>query len=119
MSENEMRPLCNSQCLRSKMRPLYNSQCLSCERALVLDRAVQRRRALEGVVGGISLTSTYKVGQRSRSMPEKEGAERISAFRRSPHPVHGFTIIPYGLLPSLLFASPVATPSATISVEED
>ncbi|GJV79202.1 hypothetical protein Tco_1515072 [Tanacetum coccineum] len=28
MSENEVEPLCNSQCLRSKMRPLYNSQCL-------------------------------------------------------------------------------------------
>ncbi|GKA65007.1 hypothetical protein Tco_0764714 [Tanacetum coccineum] len=82
-----------------------------------------RRRALESTED--IAPSTYKVGQRSRSMPEKEGAERISAFRQPtlvtwtpPFPewsLGSLPVSPSSLVVPSPIASPVATPSATIS----
>ncbi|GKB76177.1 hypothetical protein Tco_0943072 [Tanacetum coccineum] len=109
-----------------------------------------RRRALESTEE--IAPSTYKVGHNSRSVPEQEGVERISAFRQptlvtwvDPEDGRVYTDIPtyappaapvqtppspewsLGSLPvspsSLVVPSPiaslVATPVATISVDED
>ncbi|GKC34837.1 hypothetical protein Tco_1047221 [Tanacetum coccineum] len=109
-----------------------------------------RRREL--VVGEGEVPNTFEVGQSSRSVPENEGAERISAFRQPTlvtwvDPEDGkvytniSTYVPpvapvqtpsspewsSGSLPASPsppvvpspIASPVTTPSATISVDED
>ncbi|GJW30196.1 hypothetical protein Tco_0047071 [Tanacetum coccineum] len=109
-----------------------------------------RRRALESTEE-IS-PSTYEVGQRSRSVPEQEGVERVSAFRQptlvtwvdlkddrvyidipayaplaapvqtppSPEWSSGsFLISPSSPIVPSPIASPVATLTATISVDED
>ncbi|GJU16774.1 hypothetical protein Tco_1144740 [Tanacetum coccineum] len=48
---------------------------------LRLSYGTLRRREL--VVGEGEMPNTFEVGQRSRSVPEHEGAERVSAFRQS------------------------------------
>ncbi|GKC81019.1 hypothetical protein Tco_1136736 [Tanacetum coccineum] len=95
---------------------------------LGLGYRVPRRRALESTKE--IAPNTYEVGKRSRSVPEQEGAEGISAFRQ---PTFVTRIDPeddrwsLGSLPVSLsspvvpspIASPVATPTTTISVDED
>ncbi|GJS74712.1 hypothetical protein Tco_0707553 [Tanacetum coccineum] len=109
-----------------------------------------RRRALESTEE--IAPSMYEVGQSSRSVPEQEGAERISAFRQPtlvtwvdpedgrvytdiltylplaapvqtpPSPEWSLGSLPVSpsspVVPSSI-ASPVATPAAAISVDED
>ncbi|GKA83112.1 hypothetical protein Tco_0789860 [Tanacetum coccineum] len=117
---------------------------------LGLGYGAARRRALESTEE--IAPSTYEVGQSSRSVPEQEGVERISAFRQptlvtwvdpedgrvytdistyvplaalvqtSPSPEWSLSSLPVSLS-SLVFPSPLAsqmaTPTATISVDED
>nr|GEU98682.1 hypothetical protein [Tanacetum cinerariifolium] len=104
---------------------------------LGLGYGAARRRTLESTE---EITpSTYKVGQSSRSMPEQQGADRVSTFR---HPtlttwvdleddrvytdilvylviVWFFLISPSSPIVLSPIASPVATPTATKSVGED
>ncbi|GJT44681.1 hypothetical protein Tco_0953396 [Tanacetum coccineum] len=109
-----------------------------------------RRRALESIEE--IAPSTYEVGQSSRSVPELEGVERISAFRQPtlvtwvdpednrvyanvpayappvapvqapPSPEWSLSSLPvspsFPVVPSPI-VSPVATPTDTISVDED
>ncbi|GKB60012.1 hypothetical protein Tco_0916198, partial [Tanacetum coccineum] len=74
-----------------------------------------RRRALES--NKDIAPSTYEVGQSSMFVPEHEGAERTP-----PSPEWSFGSLPVSpsspLVPSHT-ASPVATPTATISINED
>ncbi|GKF20607.1 hypothetical protein Tco_0069245, partial [Tanacetum coccineum] len=94
---------------------------------LGLGYGVARHRALESTEE--IAPSTYEVGQSSRSVPEQEGVERISAFRQPtlvtwtpPSPEWSLGSLPVSpsspVVPSPI-ASPVATPAATISVDED
>ncbi|GKB38749.1 hypothetical protein Tco_0883691, partial [Tanacetum coccineum] len=95
-----------------------------------------RRREL--VIGEGEMPNTFEVGQSSRSVPEHEGAEMISAFRQptlvtwvDPEDGRVYTDIPTYVppvapvqTPSSLavptpVASPVTTPAATITVDED
>ncbi|GJT41672.1 hypothetical protein Tco_0941537 [Tanacetum coccineum] len=96
--------------------------------------------------------STYEVGQSSRSMPEQEGAERVSTYRQptlvtwvdpedgrvytdiptyvplaapvqtppsSEWSLGSLLVLPSSPIVSLPIDSSVATPAATISVDED
>ncbi|GJS96122.1 hypothetical protein Tco_0803090, partial [Tanacetum coccineum] len=117
---------------------------------LDLGYGVARRRSLESTEEIAS--SMYEVGQSSRSVPEHEGAERVSALRHPtliswvdpedgrvytdiltyiplavpvqtpPSPEWSFGSLPVSpsslVVPSPI-ASPVATPTTTISVDED
>ncbi|GKE22973.1 hypothetical protein Tco_1434485 [Tanacetum coccineum] len=88
---------------------------------------VARRHTLESTKE--IAPSTYEVGQSSRSMPEQEGVERISAFRQptlvkwtlpSPEWLLGSLLVsPLSLVVPSPIALPVATPAATISIDED
>ncbi|GKC84543.1 hypothetical protein Tco_1140260 [Tanacetum coccineum] len=72
------------------------------------------------------MPSTFEVGQSSRSVPEHEGAERISAFRQPtltpPSPEWSFgslSVSPSSLVVPTPEALPVTTPVATIAVDVD
>ncbi|GKA39815.1 hypothetical protein Tco_0732408 [Tanacetum coccineum] len=94
---------------------------------LGLGYGAARRRALESIE---EITpSTYEVGQSSRSVPEQEGVERISAFRQPtlvtwapPSPEWSLGSLPvspsFPVVP-LPIASLVATLTVTKSVDED
>ncbi|GKB26334.1 hypothetical protein Tco_0865735 [Tanacetum coccineum] len=83
----------------------------SASEPLGLGYGAARRRALESTEE--IAPSTYEVGQSSRSMPEQEGAERVSAFRQptlvtwvDPEDGKVYTDIPTNVSP----AAPVRTP---------